>query len=251
MTTVRLKWLFQITTVPKAVVLLLLLGCSHKWDNPADPDNEDPLPSEGLVAYFPFNGNAEDASGNGNNGTIRGAILTNDRFGRTNRAFYFDGSSSDIIIQDNATLRPPLLTICAWVKAITLTDWATIIMKTSSDSWIDGYGIARVEGTSNIIFFISQWDAYAAYTPVSLNNWSFIVGVFSGRQLSIYLDGKIAQQINVSSSISHSTNLLIIGRGTTSAYSSVWHGAIDDVRIFNRPLLEDEIQLLYHEGGWK
>ena len=45
----------------------------------------------GLVAYYPFNGNANDESGNGNNGTIHGAVLTSDRFGNEKFSFSFDG----------------------------------------------------------------------------------------------------------------------------------------------------------------
>ena len=48
--------------------------------------------SDGLVAYYPFNGNANDESGNGNNGTVNGATLTTDRFGKVNSAYSFDGS---------------------------------------------------------------------------------------------------------------------------------------------------------------
>ena len=47
--------------------------------------------SDGLVAYYPFNGNADDESGNGNHGTVNGATLTIDRFGNENSAYSFDG----------------------------------------------------------------------------------------------------------------------------------------------------------------
>lgn len=56
------------------------------------------VPLNGLVAYFPFSGNANDSSGNGNNGTVNGAILDNDRNGIANSAYNFDGLSSNIII---------------------------------------------------------------------------------------------------------------------------------------------------------
>jgi len=45
---------------------------------------------KGLVAYYPFNGNANDESENGNNGTVNGATLTSDRFGIPNSAYRFD-----------------------------------------------------------------------------------------------------------------------------------------------------------------
>ena len=49
------------------------------------------LPTNGLVGYWPFNNNANDESGNGNNGTVNGATLTTDRFGSSNSAYLFDG----------------------------------------------------------------------------------------------------------------------------------------------------------------
>ena len=51
------------------------------------------VPTNGLVGYWPFNGNANDESGNGNNGTVNGATLTSDRFGNANGAYSFNGSS--------------------------------------------------------------------------------------------------------------------------------------------------------------
>ena len=48
----------------------------------------------GLVAHYPFNGNANDESGNGNDGTVNGATLTTDRFGNANKAYSFDGVSN-------------------------------------------------------------------------------------------------------------------------------------------------------------
>ena len=52
------------------------------------------VPSNGLVGWWPFNANATDESGNGNNGTVNGATLTSDRFGITNSAYDFNGSIS-------------------------------------------------------------------------------------------------------------------------------------------------------------
>ena len=54
------------------------------------------VPTNGLVGYWPFNGNANDASGNGNNGTVNGATLTTDRNGNANSAYSFDGNNDYI-----------------------------------------------------------------------------------------------------------------------------------------------------------
>ena len=53
------------------------------------------VPTNGLVAYYPFNGNANDASGNGNHGTVNGAILANDQNGNQNKAYEFTGDGFD------------------------------------------------------------------------------------------------------------------------------------------------------------
>jgi len=67
----------------------LLIGLGIIWSlvgmTYASSDN-------GLVAYYPLNGNANDESGNGNNGTVHGPVLTTDRFGKANSAYEFDGN---------------------------------------------------------------------------------------------------------------------------------------------------------------
>ncbi|MGD8780851.1 MAG: hypothetical protein PVH88_18035 [Ignavibacteria bacterium] len=58
------------------------------------------FPENGLIAYYPFNGNANDESGNGKNGIVLGAALTTDRFGSTNKAYTFDGVNDAIKLED-------------------------------------------------------------------------------------------------------------------------------------------------------
>ena len=62
------------------------------------------IPSEGLVAWYPFNGNANDESGNENHGTVNGATLTADRFGNVNGAYSFDGGSHINILSSSFSI---------------------------------------------------------------------------------------------------------------------------------------------------
>jgi len=74
------------------------------------------VPTNGLVGWWPFNGNANDERGNGNNGTVNGAALTTDRFGFGNSAYYFDGVNDFIQISNNPSLESSnSITIAAWV----------------------------------------------------------------------------------------------------------------------------------------
>ena len=59
------------------------------------------VPKDGLVGYWPFNGNANDESGNGNHGTVNGATLTADRNGVVNSAYSFDGDNDFITITNS------------------------------------------------------------------------------------------------------------------------------------------------------
>jgi hypothetical protein len=62
------------------------------------------VPTNGLVAWWPFTGNAIDSSGNGINGIVNGATLTTDRFGNANKAYSFNGSSNSITVNDANSL---------------------------------------------------------------------------------------------------------------------------------------------------
>ena len=62
------------------------------------------VPANGLVGWWPFNGNANDESGNGNNGTVNGSTLTTDRFGNSNSSYNFNGTSNYIRINNSTSL---------------------------------------------------------------------------------------------------------------------------------------------------
>jgi hypothetical protein len=80
---------------------------NRDFDNPLDPQNKAPKPgtsTEDLAAYYPFNGNANDESGNGNHGTVNGLVLTEDRFNIPNRAYRFNGTNGYIQVADDPSL---------------------------------------------------------------------------------------------------------------------------------------------------
>jgi len=81
--------------------------------------------NDGLVAYYPFNGNANDESGNGNHGTVNGATLTDNRFGNPNSAYNFDGSNDYIDAPTNFGYTT--FTVTAWIKLKTHQCYAGIV----------------------------------------------------------------------------------------------------------------------------
>ena len=74
------------------------------------------VPTNGLVAYYPFNGNANDECGNGNHGTVTDATLTHDRFDNENSAYSFDGDGDYIVTNSSAGIGQTILTFSFWGK---------------------------------------------------------------------------------------------------------------------------------------
>ncbi|KPA19280.1 hypothetical protein MHK_000504 [Candidatus Magnetomorum sp. HK-1] len=95
----------------------------------------------GLVAYYPFNGNANDESGNGNDGVVNGATLTIDRYGNNDSAYLFDGDNDYINVKDSSSLDiSSTITISCWIKTKGSASYSGIINKVDEgDSNRNGY----------------------------------------------------------------------------------------------------------------
>ena len=90
---------------------------------------------DSLITYYPFTGNANDSSGNNNNGVVYGATLTEDRFGNGNSAYSFDGIDDYIEVTNNAKLKPTgfPVSVCAWIKANTSNQTTGLIFENEAD----------------------------------------------------------------------------------------------------------------------
>jgi hypothetical protein len=89
------------------------------------------VPTNGLVGWWGFNGNAQDNSGNGNHGTVNGATLSTDRFGNQNSAYSFNGLNNWIQVQDHISIRPSNITLATWVFLPANTNNYGLITKTN------------------------------------------------------------------------------------------------------------------------
>ena len=216
------------------------------------------VPTNGLVGYWPFNGNANDVSGNGNNGTLNGATLTTDRFGNNNSAFNFDGLSNNIVVADNALLRPSQITLSCWINSDLTKPSQNILSKTNfSNAQGEQYGISVVNSGS-ISFGIKRnsncsggvgWKSlYTSTSIISPIIWSNIVCTYDGVTMKYYLNGNLVQTYTPpsSGSIDNCINgTFNIGK-FWSGQPDYFKGKIDDVGIWNRALSQEEIKNLYN-----
>lgn len=204
----------------------------------------------GLVAYYPFNGNANDESWNGNNGVVSGATLTSDRFGESDRAFYFNGSSYIDCGSHSSTKITGSLTISAWIRPTEMSgDNSIIVNREGEYEW----GI-----NNNAIWYAlaTEYPGWIASNPVGnleTAQWFHVALHYdsTAKQVTIYKDGISLGHDSAYGQIGDvhgELNNLIIGfRQWGIGY---FKGDIDDIRIYNRAISQSEIDSLYHEGGW-
>ncbi len=194
----------------------------------------------GLVAYYPFNGNANDESGNGNDGTVLGATLTPDRFGNVNSAYSFDGVDDYIEIPSSLTFSE--ITFSAWINA--------------AIAYINNRGIFTIDDTGGQFFIIrgNSVDALSVIVngvEVNEYEWSFEIDVwthiavtYDGYSIIIYKNG-VSTETGGINGLPITGIIYIGGVGRPVFATEFWDGDIDDVWIYNRALSEDEIDSLF------
>ena len=217
-----------------------------------------PWPSSlqnGLVAYYPFNGNANDESGNGNNPTaVFGPTLTMDRYGNPNAAYHFNGNQ---YIRGNCSNFPTTTrTVSFWYNGndMGLNKNGKCVFGygggNCGNSWITIFDIPNLSISGHCRNFIAF-----ANSPSPVNNyWHNIIIKYDGSFLNMYLDGCLVTSEN--KGIITPTDILnksffigtIPDRNGILSYVDVgfqwWVGDLEDVAIWNRALTDQEIKIV-------
>jgi len=211
------------------------------------------VPTNDLIGWWPFNGNANDESGNGNDGTVTGAFLTKDRDGVANSAYTFDGID-DVIQTPNQTLTGSV-SFSGWYKMSSFNTPGNDMFYVSNQSMSSdiysaniAFGFRSYQGEYGHSTYIPSplTGYYATNNLPTTDVWHHIVCVYEkGAYVRMYLDTVlIYQNTNVITNPSQaSLPLLIGGTGTSSYY--YYDGELDDVGVWNRALTQDEVKALY------
>jgi hypothetical protein len=243
--------------VNNAKTILGILAISATFAAPAGAQS---YLTNGLVAYFPFEGNANDASGNGHNGTLFGAASFGvDRFGNTNSCLSLPGtegigSGVDVSSLDNLPYYP--VTYSAWflisnyppppsggLTVMTLvgreacgqqSDGAIVL---SSDP-VDG----SATRTNSLIYFTGA-NGWVSLLPQPTNTWCQVVlTIASNGTQTFYLNGTNLPALGPAAPAGVTEDFRLgASGGSGCSYEYVWNGLIDDVRIYNRALSNSEV----------
>jgi len=183
-----------------------------------------------LIAFYPFTGNANDESGNGNDGMVNGATLTSDRFGNANSAYSFDG------IDDQITVN-----LAAPATAFTFTAWINY-----KDADVSGFHVILEFGQDDPFFGIvagnlAVFGAVQDDQQLAQNQWVFVAATYAPTTSILYIDGVNVESANFAPSLI-GTNLGIGFNGSDKPFE----GDIDDVRIYDRALTAMEILAIYN-----
>jgi len=216
----------------------------------------------GLVAYYPFNGNANDESRNSNNATVLGPVLTQDKFGNMNNAYVFNGSNDymtiDGIISD--LYQNNTYTITGWFKtADTSSNMGVLFSLNRETEIVWGQNIAMLYWNVNNLTFYSDTieNNINYYYQLPLNEWHFFALTNDNTNLSkLFVENNILTQefvnkmkiTNISkSSFGQEWDNGESGGSHFSITSQHYNGSLDNIRIYNRILNQSEIEVLYSE----
>jgi hypothetical protein len=200
-----------------------------------------PIP-QGLVAHYPFNGNADDESGYEHHGVVMDAMLTEDRFGNPASAFEF-GEDRYIEIPDHEDMVfPNGFTLAAWVFPSDMMPHANIISRVNPNRdfvmQLDMGNLlnAHYDPAESPMCHIFSDD------PLHLNKWSHVACVYQASSLKIFVHGTLMKTKSFGSAVPPWTGkVMLIG---AMNYGEFFYGKLDDVMVFNRPLSDEEIGYL-------
>jgi hypothetical protein len=229
----------------------LVTTTDEEVENTSDNSSDDSSSTltNGLVAHYKFEDNANDSSGNGNNGTANGGVTyTTGVVG--SKAASFDGVDDYINIGSIYDVDTNDLGISLWVSFDTnASDNQFLTNGSTSMSDQNYFALTYANGGTSKIRFASQgdtWENLYTSSTQSTDTWYYIYIEKVGSTAKIYIDGVLS-----SSSSDHGGDIgnvydWVIGKGHQD---QLFDGLIDDLRIYNRALTTDEISTLYDMGS--
>ena len=238
----------------KNKLLITLLFCLSQYGCTINQDKnpkKSPIPINGLVAWYPFNGNANDESGNGNNGIINGATLTSDRDGNSSKAYFF--SSVNCATRLDADIDTKSIT-----SGVTISLWfkktgAGCISPRILEFWpgSNGPGLLSLNWASpgdlfKIGHIFQNNNNYEFQFPAGdelLNKWVHFVYTHDGSVSKTYFNGEQINSKNITGNPILASDLAL-GRMNHPAFDA-FEGKIDDFGIWNRALTAIEISKIY------
>jgi hypothetical protein len=204
------------------------------------------VPTNNLVAWYSFNNNVNDLSGNNNTPTNSGATFVSDRFGNANSALDFNGTNA-VMTLSTASFKfseTGEYTYSVWLNKRTQSSSAVVIMNGINTP---GNFISNIQGQDSTQAGVNKQQSSWAWATCShnLNTWDHYVAVYNASVLTLYKNGVSCSSVNYTHSGAASAFMpLYFGRGLQGS-SNYYNGSMDEIGIWDRALSQQEITSLY------
>ncbi|MFC4261713.1 PKD domain-containing protein [Ferruginibacter yonginensis] len=229
--------------------------------------------TKGLIAYYPFNGNAKDETGNNNNAVFNNATLTSDKNGNAKSAYSFNGKNQYIRINNSSSLKnmTTQITISCNVKVNGFykgkCHWNRIINKgsdyASGNYWLgfcdDAFSksacVENIPDETHQTFhgssFFEDWGSGKANAFVKTGIWYTVTYTCDGIYNKLYVDCQLIDSWKATTNGVINNEDLFFGKLDNPQYPYWFNGVLDDVRIYNRALSSNEILELCEKNETK
>ena len=217
---------------------------------------------EGLVAYYPFEGTANDMSGNNNNPIFNNTSFVPDRFGKKAAACYFNGKNNYIRIKNTPELSPEEFSLVAIIKPLGFYNGNcynnAIIDKGYTDYQRGNYALRFTAGEytngdcsdpslehQNFVgMAYVNGGSTSKNLTVQLNNWYCVVYTFSRQNARLYVNGKLITSVTPTHTVGKNGDDLFLGKKNNNQFPYWFNGVMDEIRIYNRALNDAEVLTL-------
>lgn len=214
--------------------------------------------NEGMLAHYPFDGNADDASDNGLHGISSGVNPTTNYENQANSAFSFDGIDDYVILGDDFDLPEKSISFRFRANSIptyeddplNLNSWSTILVANHPGMQYGGFHVfvSNIKGVDKLCIWkvgmVEVFDPEALAVPIERSTWYDVSLLISNNSVKLYVDGLFAAEYQtfIRSSSQFGEPKLIVGSGRNLDLR-FFNGSIDDIIINNRILEVQEIEL--------
>jgi len=237
-------------------------GAESGWSNGLSIEISGSVPPTDMIAYYPFNGSANDVSGNGNDGVVHGATLTSDRFGSANSSYSFEGKDNYITIPEFPELptsNDPF-TICLWTYIDNQSPSPFRFYRWGSDET----GMSAVDEWNAFSFVDTSYTAFDEYDglvhtfygvtytedtwieipELQRDTWFHVTVTYDGSTVKIYFNGDLKKTHSDDANV-YSSDIIIGPHGLHVPDTTYPSNRIDDIRLYDKCLSNSEILGIY------
>ncbi len=208
--------------------------------------NQTPVILGNLVADYNANGNANDATAYNNHAIVQGAQLTNDRFGKANHAYSFNGINQSLVAANSPQLNSPFTTISFWINVAAFPASGEVYIL-SNGGWQERWKISMPSHGKPVFTTHSNGACCSdldAGTPLTIGSWTHMAMVHDGTKDIIYVNGVRVNEKNAAGSLDQTTKPLGIGYDPIDN-NYFFNGSLDEVQVYKVALNDSEIAALY------